>query len=116
MCPLRLLALLQFFVTTVPTPWCAVGRFRARLQAGCVSLAAAASCTLERSATRLPAIRPSALTLHCPPPRHRRLDGRHVVFGTVLEGFDVVKKIEATPTGPRDRPRSPVVIRAAGEL
>ncbi|PRW57025.1 peptidyl-prolyl cis-trans isomerase B [Chlorella sorokiniana] len=44
------------------------------------------------------------------------LDGRHVVFGTVLEGFDVVKKIEATPTGPANRPRQPVVIRAAGEL
>ncbi|KAI7844199.1 hypothetical protein COHA_002333 [Chlorella ohadii] len=44
------------------------------------------------------------------------LDGRHVVFGTVLEGFDVVKKIEANPTGRGDRPRLPVVITAAGEL
>jgi peptidylprolyl isomerase len=43
------------------------------------------------------------------------LDGRHVVFGKVLEGMDIVKKIEAN--GSRSgQPKSPVVIEESGEL
>ncbi|XP_013187610.1 peptidyl-prolyl cis-trans isomerase 6 [Amyelois transitella] len=38
------------------------------------------------------------------------LDGRHVVFGKVLEGMDVIRKIEKTPTGTNDRPVKDVVI------
>lgn len=38
------------------------------------------------------------------------LDGRHVVFGKILEGMDVVRKIEKTSTGPNDRPVKDVVI------
>merc|ERR1711965_226393 len=44
------------------------------------------------------------------------LDGRHVVFGTVVEGMDVVKKIETTPTHPGDKPKSDVVVAKSGVL
>ncbi|XP_013137329.1 PREDICTED: peptidyl-prolyl cis-trans isomerase 6-like [Papilio polytes] len=38
------------------------------------------------------------------------LDGRHVVFGKILEGMDVVRKIEKSKTGANDRPVKDVVI------
>merc|ERR1711988_1039415 len=44
------------------------------------------------------------------------LDGRHVVFGKVIEGMDVVKAIESTPTNPGDKPKKPVVVVKSGEL
>lgn len=42
------------------------------------------------------------------------LDGRHVVFGKILSGMDVVRKIESTETDSRDRPVKDVVIADCG--
>lgn len=39
------------------------------------------------------------------------LDGRHAVFGEVVEGMDVVHSIENSKTGPMDRPVEAVVIK-----
>ncbi|KAG2150870.1 peptidylprolyl isomerase B [Suillus clintonianus] len=44
------------------------------------------------------------------------LDGKHVVFGKVLEGMDIVYAIEDVPKGSNDRPLEDVVISDSGEL
>ncbi|KAA8906011.1 hypothetical protein TRICI_005194 [Trichomonascus ciferrii] len=49
--------------------------------------------------------------------RNENLDGKHVVFGRVVEGFDVVRRIEHAPTDSHDRP-SPhkIYIQDCGEM
>jgi len=44
------------------------------------------------------------------------LDGRHVVFGEVLEGYEVVQKIEDCEKGAGDKPAKTVKIAKSGEL
>jgi len=39
-----------------------------------------------------------------------RTPSKHPVFGQVVEGMDVLKEIESTPTGPGDKPATPVVV------
>ena len=38
------------------------------------------------------------------------LDGRHAVFGRLLDGLDVQKKIANVPTDARDKPKQPVTL------
>lgn len=44
------------------------------------------------------------------------LDGRHTVFGVVLEGMDIMRKIEKLKTDRRDKPLKDVVIADSGAL
>ena len=46
------------------------------------------------------------------------LDGKHVVFGKVVEGMDVLNKMGSTKTGYRgkDIPNLDVVISICGEM
>jgi len=44
------------------------------------------------------------------------LDNKHVVFGIVISGFDIVKKIESLETDAKDKPLTDVVIIKSGLL
>jgi len=44
------------------------------------------------------------------------LDGKHVVFGNVIEGMEIIRKIEDFPKDGRDRPLEDVIIVDSGEL
>lgn len=40
------------------------------------------------------------------------LDGRHTVFGELVQGLDIVRKIARVEAGPRNRPKEPVIIKS----
>jgi len=44
------------------------------------------------------------------------LDGKHVVFGKVIDGMLTLRKIENVPTGPNNRPKLVVKITECGEM
>ena len=44
------------------------------------------------------------------------LNGKHVVFGKVTKGQEIVDKIENLPTDQQDRPKQPVTIADCGAL
>lgn len=45
------------------------------------------------------------------------LNGKHVVFGKVIRGYDeLIKKILQVPVDEKDRPTTPIVISSCGEL
>ena len=44
------------------------------------------------------------------------LDGKHVVFGRVVEGISVIKRIEDTAVGQQNKPKLSVVITECGQM
>ncbi|KAJ3190085.1 cytochrome P450 monooxygenase 7 [Gaertneriomyces sp. JEL0708] len=44
------------------------------------------------------------------------LDGKHVVFGRLIDGLLTLRKIENVPTGAGNRPKLPVIISECGEM
>ena len=80
------------------------------------------------SSSPLRSLRGSCVSFHAPhhnPVRDRLTrsalrfslqDGKHVVFGKVLEGYEVVDAIQNVPKARGDKPLKPVIIAKAGEL
>ena len=44
------------------------------------------------------------------------LDGKHVVFGKVVEGYNIVEEMENSPTDRNDKPKNAIVIEDCGQL
>ena len=44
------------------------------------------------------------------------LDGKHVVFGKVVEGYNIVEEMENSPTDRNDKPKNAIVIDDCGQL
>eukprot|EP00920_Eleutheroschizon_duboscqi_P032712 GHVT01078852.1.p1 GENE.GHVT01078852.1~~GHVT01078852.1.p1 ORF type:complete len:314 (-),score=41.27 GHVT01078852.1:442-1383(-) len=45
-----------------------------------------------------------------------QLDGKHVAFGQLVEGMEILRAIEKIPTANKHAPRVPIVIAGCGEL
>ncbi|KAK0525325.1 Peptidyl-prolyl cis-trans isomerase-like 1 [Tilletia horrida] len=56
----------------------------------------------------------SQFFITCAPAEY--LDGKHVVFGKVIDGSLTVRKMENVPTGANNRPRMTVRIAECGEM
>ena len=48
--------------------------------------------------------------------RTPHLNGKHVVFGRVEKGHEILRKMERLPTNNQDRPKMPVKIVKCGQL
>ena len=70
------------------------------------------------SSLQLPSLGMSTMSTHSPSliGNHSWLDGKHVVFGEVVEGYDIVEKIEDVPKGQGDKPSKTIKIAKSGEL
>lgn len=44
------------------------------------------------------------------------LDGKHVVFGKLVEGDDILTRVEQMDTGSRDRPSKDIVVTDCGSI
>lgn len=44
------------------------------------------------------------------------LDGKHVVFGKVVDGLLIMRKVENVPTGHNNKPKLPIIITQCGEM
>lgn len=44
------------------------------------------------------------------------LDGKNVVFGQVIDGMEIIRKISKVPIGKEDKPKYPIVIIDCGEV
>jgi len=42
--------------------------------------------------------------------KQNHLNGKYTIFGKVIDGFEVLDKMEKTPTGPGDKPKTNICL------